>query len=120
MGKLDDLRAELLAAKQTIEPQIEGLKDFDSLNLHADSKAAIDVALEDYGRRLDLIIKGLAALDALSGDGYPNMPVRAVPQTIFSDLENNVDTIEAAFAQFAPIAQATKVLITAGTPVPRT
>lgn len=120
MGKLDDLKAELLAAKALIKPQIEGLHDFDSLNLHAESKAVIDTAIVDYERRLGLINTALDALGALSGDGYPTMPVRAVPQKIFVDLEENVSTIEAAFAQFSSIGQAVNVIITAGTPVPKT
>jgi len=119
MGKLDDLKAELLAAKATIEPQIEGLHDFDSLDLHPDSKTIIDTAIVDYERRLKLINEALAALGALAGDGYPNMPVRPVPQSIFVDLEDNVSTIEAAFAQFSSIGQAVNVVITAGTPKPR-
>lgn len=120
MGKLEDFKAELLTAKATLEPQIEGLHDFARLNLEEDTKGIISKAIEDYERRLKFINDTLATIDVLAADNYPAMPVRAVIQAVFEDLKNNVNTIEAAFEQFSEIGQATTVVITPGTPVPKT
>lgn len=116
MGLLNDLGAELIKAKKTIEPQIEGLHDFASLDIKDETKAVVAVATTDFERRRDLIKAALKALDDLDADHYPDVPIRDVVQDVFNDLQDNVDTIEAAFAKFAPINEAVKAIITPGIP----
>lgn len=113
---MEDLRTELRAAKQTITPQIEGLHDLGVLNLLADSKPVIEQARTDYERRLLRINEALTQLDALEADHYPDMPTRNVLKEVYDDLQNNVDTISAAFAKFAPIEEAASAIITPGAP----
>lgn len=120
MGLLDDLKAELLTAKTTIEPQIEGLHDFASLNLKPQTLESVKSATTDFQRRLDLIIAALAALDALAGDNYPAVAERDVVADVYNDLQDNVKTIEAAFSKFEPIGEAVTATITAGTPTNKT
>jgi len=116
---LNSFRDELLEAKRVITPQIEGLHDFARLNLHPDTAAIIEQAIVDFERRLGLINVALDALDGLTNDNYPNMDVRPVLDTIYSDLQDNVSTIEAAFAKFEPEHEARTVTISADTPEPK-
>jgi hypothetical protein len=118
MAKLDELKAELLAAKASIEPQIEGLHDFARLNLKPETLAIVQAATVDFERRLSLIVATLTALDNLAADKYPDLPPREVAQAVFFDLKDNVSTIEAAFAKFDAL-EATQVVINAGPPYPR-
>lgn len=117
--KLEDLKAELLAAKAVIVPQIEGLHDFARLNIKEGTKAKVDEAIVDFERRLGLIETALAALNGLSADNYPDVPTRSVLAEVYNDLNENVSTIEAAFAKFAPIDEAVAAVITPGTPTPK-
>jgi len=114
--KLEDLRAELLAAKATILPQIEGLHDFARLNIKPETQTKVQEAIVDFERRLGLINTALSALDGLSADNYPAVPTRSVLADVYNDLQENVTTIEAAFEKFAPIDEAVTATITAGTP----
>lgn len=116
MPKLDDLKAELLAAKAVLEPEIEGLHDFARLNIKPETLAGVQSATTDFERRLQLIIAVLAALDALAADNYPDVPQRSVIEDIYEDLQDNVNTITAAFEKFTPIGEATSVTIIPGTP----
>ena len=115
-ANLDNYKAELLAAKKLIVPQIEGLHDFSRLNLHPDTADIIAQAIVDFERRLALINTSLDSLDALNNDNYPTMDARLVLAGIYADLKDNVSTIEAAFGKFEPEPQAQTVTITAGTP----
>ena len=116
---LDSYKSELLAAKTIITPQIEGLHDFARLNLHPDTANIIAQAIEDFERRLLLIDTSLDSLKGLQNDNYPNMDTRSVLSEIYSDLQDNVNTIEAAFGKFEPEPQAQSVTITAGPPEPK-
>jgi hypothetical protein len=116
MGLLDELKAELLAAKTTIEPQIEGLHDFARLNLKPETLEAVKSATVDFERRLKLINEGLVALDNLASDQYPSVPERNVEAAVFNDLRENVSTIEAAFKKFALPDPAVTVQIIPGIP----
>lgn len=117
--KLLDLKAELLAAKAELVPQIEGLHDFARLNLHEDTQQRIQEATREYERRLGLIDTTLETLNNLSGDNYPEMPIREVLHDVFSDLQDNVNTIQAAFGKFAAKDEAVSALVTVGTPQPK-
>lgn len=115
-ANLTALHDELATAKAVILPQIEGLEDFARLNLKPETLPQVQSATVDFKRRLDLINAGLAALDALTQDNYPEVPERDVVQTVYEDLRENVSTIEAAFAKFEAIPEASKAEITPGTP----
>lgn len=116
---LTNLQAELQAAQAVIIPQIEGLQDFAKLPLQPDTLTAVQSATTDFSKRRDLQQAVLDALAALAADGYPDEPNRPVTQTIFTDLQTNLQEMEAAFAKFASIGQATQVVITPGTPAPK-
>jgi hypothetical protein len=113
---LDDLKNELLAARTSIQPQIEGLHDYARLNLQPDTLAVVQTATADYERRLTKINQVLAALDDLDADGYPALDTRSVGAAVYADLQDNAKTIEAALAKFAPLNEAQTATITAGVP----
>lgn len=115
-AKLTAVHDELTAAQTVILPQIEGLHDFARLNLQPDTLTVVQAATIDFERRRDLIAAALAALDALSTDGYPEVPEREVIGAVYADLKDNVTTIEAAFTKFESIGPAVSAAITADVP----
>ena len=94
------LHDELIAARNVIEPQIEGLKDFQRLNIAPDTKVKVTETLDRYDRRAKRINEAVAALDNLNNDDFPNMPNVEVVQAVYADLAAQVSTIGAAFAKF--------------------
>jgi len=116
---LNDFVAELKAARAVLVPQLEGLEDFNRLNIIEETRPVITVAIDDYKRRIALIDTAIAACDGLTNDAYPDMPVREVVENVFEDLKNNVDTINAAFTKFRAKAEAAAATIAAGNPSPK-
>lgn len=98
-----------------LQPQLEGLRDFDRLNIDPDTHAIIQVAIGDYFRREQLLLTAKAALVNLVADGHPDIDVREIPQIIYKNLKDNVDTISAAFSKFSP-DKAVNLNINSGTP----
>lgn len=113
------LREELEAAKALLLPQLEGLRDFARLNLITESLTAVQAATVDFERRLTLVEGAISALDGLAADGYPEVPQRDVLQTVYADLQVNVTTIQAAFAKFSAVPEATEAVIVPGQPEER-
>lgn len=114
--KLTALQTEMATARAVIEPQIEGYRDFISLNIHPDTKAKVNEALQEADRRRSRIVEAQDALSRLNDDGYPTVPVHEVLKDVYTDLKANVDTIAAAFGKFAPIDEAVTASIVPGTP----
>lgn len=98
----------------TLEPQLEGLRDFERLNLLPDTHAVVIDSINQYTRREMLMLAAQSALAALVADGYPVLDAREIIQAAYADLTGNAATIEAALAQFKPIVAA-NLRITAGT-----
>ena len=116
---LKELIFELMAAKLTLEPIIEGYEDYLRLNIFSETKAIVQTALDASKQRLELITKALAALEALDQNGYPGLDPTPVTDAVYADLIEQRRTIEAALGQFHPENQATTVIITPGTPEPK-
>lgn len=117
---LEALKAELLAAKATLLPIIEGLEDYNRLNIKPETKQVVTTSLTAAKQRLAKIDAALAALEALEGTGYPDLNVQQVTEAVYADLKEQSDTIDAALAKFAPIAEASTVTIVPGTPTEQT
>lgn len=115
--KLIALKQELIAAQAVILPQIEGLHDFASLNIHSDTKAKVVEVTTDFERRRDLQVAALKALEDLLDDNYPTSAIREVLAGIYNDLSANVFTIGEAYKKFAPIEEALTATIIPGVPV---
>lgn len=112
-------RAEVTAALASIAPQLEGLLDFERLNLEQPANDAIELAIDDYRRRVQLLEALGHALDAVIDDRYPDLNVREIEPEAFNDLQNQADTIAAALAKFKAI-QAATLGLTAGDTLPKT
>jgi hypothetical protein len=100
------------------KPQLEGLHDFARLNLADATQREIAVSTEAYDRRMGVLTRAKAALEALLADGHPELPVREINAAALLDLQTNASTIEAALAQFASNAAST-ITLTAGQTVPK-
>ena len=116
MPNLENLKSELLEAKATIEPQIEGLHDFARLNIQSSTKEKVDAAIVDFERRLKLIVEALACLDNLVADNYPVVAQRDVADAVYTDLAEQVKTVTAAFQKFSLNEEAVTAAIIPGTP----
>lgn len=99
---VDAALIEIAETLAILEPELEGLRDYQRLNLHDDTRAVIVVAVADYERRQSLLLKSQRILTDLIADGHPNLDVREVAQAVYADLAENKATIDAALAQFAP------------------
>lgn len=103
------LRLDLLAALAVLGPEIQGLEDMLSApNISNDLRAAIQGQILNKQRRSNLIqtvITDLntveAALNSLDADGYPNLPVVALPSALQQELSGLINDISAASSVFA-------------------
>lgn len=95
------LRAKLAQQRATILAPLEGTRDFarvaDDAQEEADMRAAAEARAAERQRRLDVIAATEAQLDALEGDGFPDLPKLRVPSGLFKKFERNRDTLLAAF-----------------------
>lgn len=110
---VDEALEELQKAVADSTPLIEGLKDYQRLNLQEATKAVIDEALDHHGRRDSLLRQAVQALEQLLADGYPEVPVHEVAESVYEDLAENNRTIDVAFAHFKSPEQATSLNPTA-------
>jgi hypothetical protein len=118
-------RAELEAALSVLEPQIRGLDDLSHVSITSALAAEVSGQSVACKRRRDLIQAELdamdacdAAYDALLADGYPEMPPDSVVDSVYAELKEQMADLEAAAARFQ--AEASRVSINLGTPVPKT
>lgn len=116
---LEKLLKEILAAYATTQPVVEGLEDFARLNILPASQSQVADLHTQMRRRLDLLDAAAKALQALREDGYPALPIVAVPEEVYVDLAAQKKTIDAALRQFESETMAAIAVITAGTPEPK-
>jgi hypothetical protein len=116
--KVEDALVELEAALAVVMPMLEGLNDYNRLNIHDDSRVVVGDALNYYQTRVTLLQQAIAALEALLQHGYPELQKFEVSESILLDLQEQQTTITAALGQFGAKAPAT-LKVTVGTPVPK-
>lgn len=115
MATLDTVREEFAVALAAIRPALEGLEDYNRLNLVL-AVAPVRAAIADFERRKVLIVAADEAIAKLQQDGYPALPQRTVEANAYAELRDQLETITAALAKFGTPAEATSATITAGTP----
>jgi hypothetical protein len=102
------LRAQLVAARDALAPQIRGLPDIAATSVSPDMIAALNQQLAVRVRRRDLIQAVLdhldltvGTLDALGADGWP-APVSfaTLHAALFDELQGEQSDLEAAVAVF--------------------
>lgn len=116
---LDALQAELTAAQATLKPIIEGLEDYNRLNILPETKQIVQVAMADAKKRMSYLDAAQKALSDLEGNNYPSLDTRLVTEAVYRDLAEQKSTIDAALGKFAPQAEAATATVVAGTPVPK-
>lgn len=97
----DAYRAELMAEKTALVPQLKGLMKMavipqDDINTLPEVTARTDAVQ----RRIDLIDATLAAMDELEADGYPGIPPTEVSEVIYTDLESDIEHMTDALTGF--------------------
>jgi hypothetical protein len=120
--------AEIDAQLVAVAPKLEGLRDYERLNIQEGTRREVNDAIGDYVRRVDLLNAAKASyqtlLDtavaqskALVEDGAPDLPVRQISAGAIADLQDQLDTITAARALFE--AQASGLNPSAGGTEPK-
>lgn len=99
-------------------PQHEGLRDFQRLNLKEETQVEIATFIALYDQRLAVLLAAKAALEALMGDGHPELPVREISPEALADLKENASTIESALLRFGS-NKAVSMQFSAAPPEPR-
>ena len=99
---VDDALAEILTALEQIEPLLEGLKDFQRLNLNPDTMSIINATIAEHEQRQAKLSASRDSHRALLADGHPFLPKHEIPQAAYSDLAANDNSISVAFAHFMP------------------
>ena len=107
MTEVEQAIAEILARLAEFAPVLEGLRDYQRLNLQPATQTEIADAIADYERRVAKLQATVAALQDLLADGHPDLPVREISQSALRDLQENASTIQAALAKFATNAATT-------------
>jgi hypothetical protein len=102
------LVTQLNAALAALAPTLRGLQDLTGVNLSADLMAFITAQIAYRQMRETLINAVLAALDAaetayqnLVADGYPNLPVVAIPGSLLAELNEEIADVSSATAIFS-------------------
>lgn len=135
-GILERALAAIILELRRIAPIHEGLRDYERLNLHDDTRAAVVNAIALYDARVALLELAREVLEALLGLGeivptaelattfarvrYEPIKLPPVTQAVYDDLADNQRTITAAFGEFEvgdePEAEAERIEIEWGTP----
>lgn len=116
---LDTLQAELEAAQVALKPIIEGLEDYNRLNILPETKQIVQTTMSDAKKRQGLLDAAVKALADLEANNYPNLDTRIVTVAVYEDLAGQKKTIDAALGKFAPAEEAQTATIVPGAPTPK-
>lgn len=97
---VDACQTEFSAALGALAPELEGFEDLYELDLIQDSKGKNVEQIDAARRRQMLLNNAVAALTALTSDGYPEVATMEVNPAIYDDLNDQVRTITAALARY--------------------
>lgn len=120
------LSAELLAARDVVEPQLRGLADLIVTTTSGALHDALVSVNAQRHHRDDLLKAALAARDAyidalnvLEADGYPALPNVQIEASLLAEMQAEESDIDAAVAIFEGQAAA-MISVHLGEPVPKT
>lgn len=104
---LEALIREVSAAEKLVAEPLEGLEDFQGLDLKPETKAEVKALLTKYINRREKLEALHAALQAaleamtvLLEDGHPLIPSSKVSEAALDDLAENLATLIAASKRF--------------------
>lgn len=105
---LEVLIQEVVAAEELVAEPLEGLEDFQSLDLEPETMEEVKALLAQYLRRRDklqalrvALQAALAAMNALLEDGHPTLPLSKVSESSLDDMAGNLTTLLAASKKFS-------------------
>lgn len=116
---LEAFAAEVAAQQAALVPIIEGLEDYNRLNITPETKSIVQSSLAEAKKRQTLCENAMKALMDLQADNYPGLPVKTVKTLVYEDLAAQRFTIETALSKFAPEEEAATAEIVAGEPQPK-
>jgi hypothetical protein len=111
--------AEVEERLKLFDPQLEGLRDYERLNIQPATMEAVKAAIKAYEERIRLLHELENALKGLLADGSPDLPIFEVDAAVLSDLQENAATIAAALARFRSAGAAGSLELTAGAIEPK-
>lgn len=100
MSKVDEAIVEIQEALGALELPLEGLQDFERLNLGTDALGSVRQARIQHTRRQTKLVNTMAALNSLVDDGYPELRIPDVSLSVHQDLKAQQESIEAALSKF--------------------
>jgi hypothetical protein len=118
MTAVEEALKEIEARQAEFAPQLEGLYDYQRLNLAEATQAEVAAAIAVYEQRMVHLRNSKHEITELVKHGHPELPVREVSAEALADLQKNRQTIEAAFTRFASNA-ATAMKLKSGAPQSR-
>lgn len=104
MNAIELALVELRTRMVFMAPIHEGLRDYASLNLTPTAMEVIHKQLRKYDEMLAAMQAAEAALKILLALHYPDLSPVSVPKAELDDIQNQVDTLTAARAQFKSLA----------------
>ena len=114
------LRAELMAARDILAPQLRGLHFLEVISDDG-LKDSINTSISIRTQRDNLLVTALAsldaalaAMDALEADGYPALPDATIVASQFAQLQEELSDLSTAVGVFDE--QASKGTVVLGTP----
>jgi hypothetical protein len=100
MSKVDEAIVEIEKALDDLELPLEGLRDFERLNLDTETMTRVREARVQYTTRQNKLNQALNFLNELVNDGYPTLDIPEVSLSVQKDLEAQQASIAAALAKF--------------------
>ena len=110
---------EIDASLAELEPELEGFRDYASLNIKPETKSQVQELIAQYERRVKMLHEAKDDLLALMSDGHPVIPIKEVSDAVYADMAENAATIEAALSKVSAAAKASKLALTAGKVEPK-
>lgn len=116
---VEALRAELLAQKAELEPQLRGARNMVNDPFSPEGTAALNVRISRLERRLNVINANLSGFNDLDTDGYPDLPDAEVPAAVLAEFERKEADVGKAVDGFAAVGQAVGGEVTLPEPTPK-
>jgi len=120
------LRAELVAADATLDPQLRGLHDLLGTSITEELRLSVGHEIDWRSERDNLILATIAAIDAaqtaydlLIANGYPDLPNATLPAEQFTELTEQSQDLATAIGLFGAPVPAARITANLGTLEPK-
>lgn len=111
---VEALRAELIAARDLLPPQLRGLRNMSNDPFSPEAVDALNKRIGVVDHRLTVINSTLARLDELDADGYPELPPFEVSTSVLQEFELKETDVGKAVDGFSATPEATSLDVNLG------